>query len=67
MIQLELLAPAPIVRKRSRRLAVVMVLGALLQFIKRLCILLVGLLRLSYRKVGLLAKPMSWVSRWECS
>ena len=29
-----------------------MVLGALLQFIKRVCILVLGLLRLSYRKVG---------------
>ena len=30
-----------------------MVLGALLQFIKRVCILVLGLLRLSYRKVGM--------------
>ena len=45
----------PLATKRSRareRAAAVMVLGALFQFVKRLCILVVGLLRLSYRKVG---------------
>lgn len=38
-------------RARSAGLAV-MVVGALLQFIKRVCILVIGLLRLSYRKVS---------------
>lgn len=33
------------------KVAAGMVLGAVIQFIKRLCILIVGLLRLSYRKV----------------
>lgn len=33
------------------KLAAVMVVGAILQFIRRLCVLLIGLLRLSYRKV----------------
>ena len=33
------------------KLAVVMVVGAIFQFIRRLCVLLIGLLRLSYRKV----------------
>lgn len=36
---------------RKRTALLVMVLGALLQFIKRVCILVLGLLRLSYRKV----------------
>lgn len=33
------------------RLAVVMVVAAIFQFIRRLCVLVIGLLRLSYRKV----------------
>ena len=41
-------------RRLSRRLrtAVVMVLGAILQFIKRVFHLIVGLFRLTYRKVS---------------
>lgn len=39
-------------QQRGReKVAAGMVLGAVIQFIKRLCILIVGLLRLSYRKV----------------
>lgn len=39
--------------RRKRAALLGMVLGALLQFIKRVCILVLGLLRLSYRKVGM--------------
>lgn len=41
-------------RKLSRRLraAIVMVLGAMIQFMKRVFHLIIGLLRLSYRKVS---------------
>lgn len=43
---------------RRLRAAIVMVLGATIQFMKRVFHLIVGLLRLSYRKVGRLCENM---------
>lgn len=55
VVQCQPTASAPDIAKKhssgKRAALLVMVLGALLQFIKRICILMVGLLRLSYRKV----------------
>jgi len=55
VVQCQPTASAPDIAKKhsngKRAALMVMVLGALLQFIKRICILMVGLLRLSYRKV----------------
>ena len=55
------LVPGATAEQRVRRqkrgifgvLVIVMVLGTLLQFLKNVCVLVVGLLRLSYRRVGL--------------
>ena len=44
-------------RRWRLRVVVVMVLGAILQFIKRVFHLIVGLLRLSYRKVCARSHP----------
>ena len=56
--------------RRKRAALLGMVLGALLQFIKRVCILVLGLLRLSYRKVGteerLCVCERERVSVWMC-
>ena len=41
-------------------------LRALLQFIKRVCILVLGLLRLSYRKVGMEERLCVCESVWMC-
>ena len=42
-------------RRSSAALCAVMVLSAIAQFLKRVCILVIGLFRLTYRKVRLLA------------
>jgi len=56
VVQCQPTASAPDITKKhssgKRAALLVMVLGALLQFIKRICILMVGLLRLSYRKAA---------------
>ena len=56
-------------RRSSAALCVVMVFSAIAQFLKRVCILVIGLFRLTYRKVSLLVTVEECSNEWgaECT